>query len=393
MDKALNSADSALNLYESSPVQTAVGISRSDNRTAAAKSLANQRVATYKSNPRQLLNDIREVQRDYQKLVSFLRGNVDKKWGHKEVKIASKKQYVKYTQNYLSRAVVNFDKGTVTVETLDQANPKTSLKNAIITTLLTPDDPRSVDLFSDKQITLSGDRKPYLYNLVLDQDGRPVDTPASADRYANFLLSKKVSTRPVDVNGKKSTAMFIKLDMVKNFQDRQAEKYRPIVASYAEKYKISKSLIFAIMKTESDFNPFAVSSAPAYGLMQLVPTSGAREGYKKALGRDETPSKDTLFDPRMNIQLGAAYLSVLMYDQLGNIADITSREYCVISAYNTGTGNVMKTFSKDRSTAVTTINKMSAPDVYAELKRKLPYQETRQYLPRVVQNRKGFVQL
>ncbi|MEJ2653640.1 MAG: murein transglycosylase domain-containing protein [Gammaproteobacteria bacterium] len=259
MDKALKSADSAIDVYESGSVQTVVGIAAADNPSAAAKTLAKQRVTTYKRDPRQLLNDIRKVRRDYRKLVALLRGNVDKKWGRKEVKIASKKQYVKYTQNYLSRAVVDFDKGTVTVETLDQANPGTSLKNAITTTLLTPDDPRSVDLFSDKQITLNGERKPYLYNLVLDQDGNPVDTPVGADQYADFLLSNNASTRTVDVNGRNSTAMLVKFDLVKNFQDRQAKKYLPMVTSYARKYHVTKSLIFAIMKTESDFNPFAVS--------------------------------------------------------------------------------------------------------------------------------------
>lgn len=48
----------------------------------------------------------------------------------------------------------------------------------------------------------------------------------------------------------------------------------------------------------------------------------------------------------MNIELGAAYLSVLIYDQPGSIADNTRREYCVISTYNTGAGYVMKTLSK-----------------------------------------------
>ena len=90
-------------------------------------------------------------------------------WGKKEVKEPKPKEYVKYTQNYLSRASVDFDKGLITVETLDQTEPLKSLKNAIITTLLTPNDPRAVDLYSAKTIKLGG--LPFLYGEVKDHSG------------------------------------------------------------------------------------------------------------------------------------------------------------------------------------------------------------------------------
>jgi len=83
---------------------------------------------------------------------------------------------------------------------------------------------------------------------------------------------------------------------------------------------------------------------------------------------------------------------VLNYDLLDDISDSTSREYCVISAYNTGTGNVTKAFSKSRKEAISTINALPPPAVYAELKSNLPYQETRHYLPKVVQHKKQFAQ-
>jgi len=357
----------------------------------SAEMLDKGRIAAYKEDPRQLIQDFRRVQRNYLRLVNALRGNVSKKWGKDEVKIPSQKQYVKYTQNYLSRATVGFDTGVITIETLDEKNPPVSMKNAIVTTLLTPDDPQSVDLFSDKQVRLSSERKPYLYGLVVDQNNQPINSPESAETFAEHLLKYQMKARQIQVGDQEKKAVFVKFGMVSNFEDKQAEMYEPIVATYAEKYQTSKSLVLAMIKTESNFNPFAVSPAPAYGLMQLVPTSGGRTGYRKAKGRDSIPSKDLLFDPKTNIELGTAYLNVLAYNQLNDIADLTSREYCVISAYNTGPRNVLNTFSKDLDSAFETINQMTPPDVYAKLIRELPYNETRQYLPAVIQHRKAYV--
>lgn len=51
--------------------------------------------------------------------MAALSGEVGKKWGQKEVKLPEQKKYVKYTQNYRSRAIVDFDAGTIVIETLD----------------------------------------------------------------------------------------------------------------------------------------------------------------------------------------------------------------------------------------------------------------------------------
>ncbi len=352
--------------------------------------IARQRVEQYGRDPQALLRDLRAIQRDFQALMAALTGEVGKKWGTKEVKLPEQKKYVKYTQNYRSRAIVDFDAGNILIETLDEKDPRASLKNAVVTTLLTPNDPRSVDLFSDKEITLTGDKEPYLLGLVVNQAGKPVRTPTEAEQFAESLLSKS-TTRPVEQENGAKTAHLVNIPMVTNFSHKQAEKYRTVVAQFAERYQISPSLVFAIIRTESNFNPFAVSSAPAYGLMQLVPTSGGRDAYRKAKGEDKAPSRDYLFDPDNNIELGTAYLNVLTYSQLDDVTDMVSREYCVISAYNTGAGNVFKTFAKDQRTALQQINGLQPSTLYDRLRSGLPYQETRDYLAKVVGFRKQFV--
>lgn len=356
------------------------------------KQILKERVDAYQRDPEAVLRDLRTVQRDFNTLMTALTGNVRKTWGEKEVKVPEQKKYVKYTQNYMSRTIVDFDNGTILVETLDDKAPKESLKNAIVTTLLTPDDPRSVDLFSDKPVTLTSDRSPYLLGLVLDQEGQPIRTPAQAEALAVFSL-ESAKARPVDQNGVAKQALIAELKMVANFSNKQADKYRATVTRFAEQFKISPSLIFAVIRTESNFNPFAVSSAPAFGLMQLVPTSGGRDAYRKAKGKDTIPSREYLFDPENNIELGSAYLNVLSYNLLEQVDNEVSREYCVISAYNTGTGNVFKAFAGNSTSAINQINGLEPPAVYDRLRTNLPYQETRDYLVKVVGFRKQFVSL
>jgi membrane-bound lytic murein transglycosylase C len=103
------------------------------------------------------------------------------------------------------------------------------------------------------------------------------------------------------------------------------------------------------------------------------------------------PSRDNLFDPANNIELGTAHLNVLMSNQLESIAHNVSREYCVIAAYNTGPSNVFRTFSRDRTAAFNQINGLQPAAVYDQLWACLPYEETRHYLEKVTTYRKAFV--
>lgn len=354
------------------------------------KHILKERVDAYQRDPETVIRDLRMIQRDFNTLMTALTGRVRQTWGEKEVKIPEQKKYVKYTQNYMSRTIVDFDSGSIVVETLDDKSPKESLRNAIVTTVLTPDDPRSVDLFSAKPVTLTSDSSPYLLGLVIDQQGQPIRTPAQAETFAASTL-ESAKTRTVDQNGVTKQALIAEIKMVANFSNRQADKYRATVARFAEQFKVSPSLIFAVMRTESNFNPFAVSSAPAYGLMQLVPTSGGRDAYRRAKGKDTIPSRDYLFDPENNIELGSAYLNVLSYNLLEQIDNEVSREYCVISAYNTGPRNVFKAFAGDSIAALNQINRLKPPAVYDRLRNNLPYQETRDYLVKVVTFRKQFI--
>jgi peptidoglycan lytic transglycosylase C len=383
--------DSLLDVANSSSGKSLISLASSKDPNAAAKALLEQKRKQWERNPMQLAQDLKVAKRDFDKLMDALSGNVQKNWGKKETRLPERKTYVKYNKQYKSRAIVDFERGEISVETLDE-NADASLKNAIVTTLLTPEDPASVDVFSDSAVKLDSKSSPFLLGLVLNDAGQEINSTELASGFADKAISQ-ARTRKIQTDNGEKTVRFVVIKMVANFEDQKAQKYVQTVRKYAKQYNVSPSLVLGVIRTESSFNPHAVSGAPAYGLMQLVPTSGGREAYRRAKNQDIAPSKDYLFDPENNIELGAAYLSVLTYDQLDGVDDRTSRDYCVISAYNTGPSNVMRAFTDAKGKqrfedGLQRINSLSPSQVFQTLHEKLPYEETRNYLPTVNTNRK-----
>jgi len=385
--------DSLMDAASSSSGKSLIKIATSKDAKATAKSMLEARREVWKEDPAQLLRDLREAKRDYDKLMGALSGNVKKKWGKKETRLPESKTYVKYTKEYKSRAIVNFEQGEISIETLEE-NAAASLKNAIISTLLTPEDPASVDVFSDSAVNTVGKGSPFLLGLVLDDAGKEIASPEAAASFADKILPTAKS-RTIQIENGKKAVRYVTFAMIANFEDKKAQKYLQHVRKYAKQYNVSPSLVLGVIKSESSFNPHAVSSAPAYGLMQLVPTSGGREAYRRAKNQDVAPSKEYLFEPENNIELGTAYLSVLTYNQLDKVDDRTARDYCIISAYNTGPSNVMRAFTDAKGKqrfeeGFQRINRLSPAEVFQTLREKLPYEETRGYLPTVNNNRKRY---
>lgn len=385
--------DSLLSVANSSTSKNLAKISSSNDPKAAAKSLLEHKRVQWERDPMQLARDLKVAKHDFDNLMGALSGNVKKKWGKKETRLPERKTYVKYSKQYKSRAIVDFERGEISVETLDE-NAETSLKNAIISTLLTPEDPASVDVFSDSAVDLNSKYSPFLLGLVLNDAGQEISTPELAAGFADKLLPQ-TKTRKIQTENGEKAVRYVSFQMVANFEDQKAQKYLQTVRKYAKQYNVSPSLVLGVIRTESSFNPHAVSGAPAYGLMQLVPSSGGREAYRRAKNQDTAPSKDYLFDAENNIELGAAYLSVLTYEQLDEVEDRMSRDYCVISAYNTGPSNVMRAFTDAKGKqrfqdGLQRINSLSPSQVFQTLREKLPYEETRNYLPTVNTNRKRY---
>lgn len=139
--------------------------------------------------------------------------------------------------------------------------------------------------------------------------------------------------------------------------------YWDIITQESRARRLDPFQVAGLIRQESVFNPRAVSSARAYGLMQLLVPTAVTTAKRSGVNRSVT--MEALFEPRLNIQLGTAYLREQL-DKYGRI------EY-VAAAYNAGPGRVVTW----RATLPLEI------DEWAEA---VPFRETRLYIQGVVRN-------
>jgi soluble lytic murein transglycosylase-like protein len=126
-----------------------------------------------------------------------------------------------------------------------------------------------------------------------------------------------------------------------NYSGKYSGSFAEIINKAADKYGLDPDLVSSVIKAESNFNPQAVSSSGAQGLMQLMPGTAAGLGVTDS------------FDPVQNIEGGTKYLSKMLNRFGGDVK-------LALAAYNAGPGAV---------------------DKYDGIP---PYQETQAYVQRVI---------
>jgi soluble lytic murein transglycosylase len=133
--------------------------------------------------------------------------------------------------------------------------------------------------------------------------------------------------------------------------------------------EVEQSIVYAIARQESAFNPAVVSPANAYGLMQVTPDAGRYVTKKYGATFDLTKLKT---DPVYNAALGAAELGGLIDDYRGSYI-------MTFAAYNAGRGSVRKwveRYGDPRDPKVDAVDWVES----------IPFSETRNYVQRIMEN-------
>ena len=132
---------------------------------------------------------------------------------------------------------------------------------------------------------------------------------------------------------------------------------------------LEKSLAYAIMRQESEFNMSIVSSAGATGIFQVMPDTGKDAAKYLGIPYNKAAWKT---DPSYNIRLGAAYVARLVDNYDGNYV-------MAIAGYNAGPGRIrdwVQRFGDPRDPNVDIVDWME----------RIPFSETRNYVHRVLEN-------
>jgi soluble lytic murein transglycosylase-like protein len=119
----------------------------------------------------------------------------------------------------------------------------------------------------------------------------------------------------------KNYRVYIKESPQKTLTSNLTDLYDHVISEASKKHGVSFSLLKALIKIESDFNPWAVSSAGARGLMQLMPENIKTLKIKNPV------------DPKENIMGGTRYLKQLINRFGGKLS-------LALAAYNAGPGVV-----------------------------------------------------
>lgn len=346
----------------------------------------NQAFQTYQSTFEKEFEAYKEA---YEKSLESYKKEILNTWPTAE--ISTKHKFVQYNKDYTAKKSIDYEQQNVEIEVV--ANNEEDAREKIQSALkdLVEEDVKSAyehDQLENK-INQTLKAKPKV-----ESKEKLIGDVLTQEEKKNFVEVAKKEPLMATIHDNK-TIFKLNVKLPSEALIKKAQQFKQSVDVYSSKNEINKELVYAVIHSESSFNPMARSHIPAYGLMQIVPQSAGVDTYNFLYGEKKLLSSDYLYNPINNIKIGSTYLHIVYFKYLRHINDPLSRLYCLIAAYNTGAGNVARSFvgTNNIKKASEKINTMTPDEVYKHLMRNLPYHETKDYLQRVNDRRYVYLKL
>ncbi len=315
------------------------------------------------------------------------------KWGEGNVAESTRKDWVEYSDNGNSRSIVDFESGEATVEVVTTPGKNVNreeLEKTVKILILNKGKTKDYDSSVEKAEPLS--EEPVLQGLVETPSGEVVDENNVDESVKEIVENAVVEVKTVkDPDGNERQITSVSFELIPDHIRVRAEKFADQVSKYCGQFSVEPSLAYAVIQTESSFNPKAKSYVPAYGLMQIVPASAGADCAQSLKKNFSKPTANYLYDPDNNIEMGVHYLYLLRKRYFKDVNDEKKQELCVIASYNTGAGNLARALRGDTNIkkAIPQINEMSYDELFAYLKKNL-LKETQNYIVNVTERANNF---
>ncbi len=347
------------------------------------------------------LNSFENYKLAQKKAFQDYKNDLEKIWN--KPKLSTKKQWVSYSKNMKTMTNVDFENEVIEIQTI-ASTPKeakqkmeVALARAVVIDTKTAQEsdelekrlqkiPKPKNIVDDKVKA-----EPILSTVIFDK--KP--TKKSVKSYVNKnIVYDRIKVKP-SAKLNHENIYSVKVKMPKDTMIKRADIYYKEVKKQANLQNLPIALVFAIMHSESNFNPRARSHVPAYGLMQIVPKTAGIDSYVYLYKKKKIVSSTYLYNSTNNIKMGSAYLHILYYNYLRKIKNPDSKLYCTIAAYNTGAGNIAWAFTKTNNVnrAAPIINTMTPDEVYNKLLNDLKYDEPKKYLKKVIKRMAAYHKL
>lgn len=349
--------------------------------------------ALYKELEKEYQDYVKAEKEAYEKFVK----EISAMWGGDNVVESTNKEWVEYSDDGQSRSVVDFEQGEAKIEiiiTPEEESSEVKLEEKVEEKVkdLIVNKGKTKDYDSSKEKAVPLQETPVLENQVQTPSGEVITENNVNEGVKEIVQEAVIEKKEITGDdGEKRQVVTIKLDLAPNHIKTRAEVYKNEVEKYCLKYDVDPALAYAVMQTESSFNPKAKSHVPAYGLMQIVPTSAGQDCAASLKKDFVKPTANYLYEPENNIEMGVHYLHLLKKRYYTKVTDPRSRDLCVIASYNTGAGNVARALRGDTkiSKAIPQINEMSYDELFKYFEKKL-LPETQNYIRKVTERMNDF---
>jgi len=309
--------------------------------------------------------------------------DIEKLWN--EFRESTPKDWVSYNEDFSGRSEVSFESGEIKVD-------------AVVESTSGQDEVKAQEIIKNQIVSILQEKDATEEPILADQVKNPLNSGKAisekdVNELAEQIAKQAVKKEIIGSDNQIRMKYTISLELMPDHIRKRAEKYKPIIENFCQEYQIDPRLALAIAHTESYFNPKAYNRhGNAYGMMQIVPKYAGINMNNVIFHKNQKPSSEELFNPDINLHMGIAYLRWLADNKWQKVTNPTNQIYCMICSYNGGPGTIYKAMTGKMNKIgqekwdkmINDLSTMDSKKLYNKLRKDVPFEETRNYIEKVV---------